>query len=1061
MCSVRKVIQIVLWTVAVVVLIAGVLFVYLRNADLSVYEDQIEALVSDAIGHDFEVAGRFELHFGGVTRLLAEDVSLRNPDWPSDPDLVRIGRVSIAIDTFSLFSGPLVIEELDVRDVEGRLEVSADRRANWTPAVATWEHSDGGGFDLDRIAFRRVSIESVGFSYLDAQRPRPLRLEITSLGVAPDTNDILDLDLHGTINGLALWADGKLGPWQNFLDGRDITADLDLTLGAVRLSVSGSAEDLPYLQGISLQADLIGPDVGRLIDRLGLPPFASGPFEIEAQIAKLDGGHRVRAEGNLGAIDVLASGTVDRFIGTERAELDFSIAGPDTKYVAELFGVKGAPAEAFRMAGEFVLAGDTANFSDTRLSIGANSISVDGSLQPGDGFPDGQLTIEAEGPDFSVLGPFIDVAGLPKQSFDVLGNLHKQGNAIRVQGLDARVGSNRIRADGSLTVGRREDSEISLRAEGPDISVLQDFTELKGLPPSSFAVTARIKSHPTGIAIQEAVGVFGDHRVQADGVVTSNRGLVGTSLQVLMQGPELQDIALLTGIPYLPAGPFDISANLRFETDLLVFEGGEIIVGNVNATASGKAGLGQRSGYLDISAAIEGPDASQFSAIDWLQPLAMDPFSVRGRLETTAQAFDLTSVEAAFGDYRFSADGALSVDPMSNDSDLAFAFEGPSLHRLGEMFGTDMLVDKPFSSSGQFTGAPTGFVVENFVARVGDEDLNGQFAADLTGKPRITGKLASTYLDLSERLQSLVETEADADAEESGVDGRLFSDAPIDTKLMQTADIDIDLQIDRLRTNTMDVSDFRVAARLLDGELAVDPIHMVEGAGRLDGKIRFAPIANGYEVEAELAADQLHLGLAANEAQERSTLPPLSGTIRFQGAGGSVREIMASADGRVSLRQGAGQVKEFVAAVLFSDVVLEALRTINPMRKKETSRKLDCGIYEIDIADGLANLERAAMQTDRLLIVATGNIDLATEKLNVNFRAKSREGLGVSLGSVANSFLGVRGTLGSPRITIDPKGTVTTTGAAVATGGLSLLARSMWDRLSAEKSICAKDPDAK
>nr|NIL94982.1 hypothetical protein [Woeseiaceae bacterium]NIP21644.1 hypothetical protein [Woeseiaceae bacterium] len=155
-----------------------------------------------------------------------------------------------------------------------------------------------------------------------------------------------------------------------------------------------------------------------------------------------------------------------------------------------------------------------------------------------------------------------------------------------------------------------------------------------------------------------------------------------------------------------------------------------------------------------------------------------------------------------------------------------------------------------------------------------------------------------------------------------------------------------------------------------------------------------------------------------------------------------------------------GEVKEFFAAILFRDVVLEALRTINPLRKEAKSRRLDCGIYEITVVDGIATFDQVAMQTNQLLFVATGDIDFETEKLNINFRAKPREGIGISLGTVANSFLGVRGTLQSPTVSIDPKSSATATGAAVATGGLSLLARGLFDRLSAEKSICDQ-PEAR
>jgi hypothetical protein len=44
--------------------------------------------------------------------------------------------------------------------------------------------------------------------------------------------------------------------------------------------------------------------------------------------------------------------------------------------------------------------------------------------------------------------------------------------------------------------------------------------------------------------------------------------------------------------------------------------------------------------------------------------------------------------------------------------------------------------------------------------------------------------------------------------------------------------------------------------------------------------------------------------------------------------------------------------------------------------------------------------------------------------------------------------------LKKPQVGIDPTSSATTTGVAVATAGLSLLAKGLWDRAAAEKSIC-------
>mgnify|MGYP001827316841 CR=1 FL=1 len=552
--------------------------------------------------------------------------------------------------------------------------------------------------------------------------------------------------------------------------------------------------------------------------------------------------------------------------------------------------------------------------------------------------------------------------------------------------------------------------------------------------------------------------MLAENRLEVDGIVTDEPGLAGTAVRVGASGPELQQIAVLSGLPHLPAGPFDVEAGIDIDTELIRFRDARAQVGELVVSGSGQAGTGSQSGFVEVTANLQAPDAAQFVAVPYLRPFAGEAFSITGGLRKSGDRLELREVLADIGDLHAEIDGTLSPSSTSNASDLRFLLRGPSLQKVGRMFDSAVLPDKPFEASGQFTGTPSGFAMRDFVARVGESDINGQFSADFSDKPRFTGRLTSGYLDLRERLNPLDEEEGTApetrvsQGEDTDAVEFVFSDRPFDGHQFNAADIDVDVQFARVKTNTLDVSDFRLGFKLDDGELRIDPVRMTERGGSLVGKMSLVPVDDNYAFDSWLEANQLHLGLPSTE--DVATLPPVNGRIELQGIGNSLHGIMSAADGNVSLRQGAGEVEEFVAAVLFKDVVLEVLRKINPLRRKAGSKRLDCGIYDISVADGVATFDKVAMQTNQLLIVATGDIDLETERLNINFRAKPRQGLGFSLGTLANSFLGVRGTLQSPAITLDPAGSVTATGAAMATGGLSLLARGLWDRLSAEKSIC-------
>ena len=185
-------------------------------------------------------------------------------------------------------------------------------------------------------------------------------------------------------------------------------------------------------------------------------------------------------------------------------------------------------------------------------------------------------------------------------------------------------------------------------------------------------------------------------------------------------------------------------------------------------------------------------------------------------------------------------------------------------------------------------------------------------------------------------------------------------------------------------------------------------------------------------------------------------LPVLSGTATLEGSGDSMRSIMAGANGKLSLQQGAGRVKEVFGSALFRDILMQVFRAITP-RRDRGYQKVECGFYDATVDDGVLTLDRLALQTESMTVVASGSVRLLDERLDITFRAKPRQGIGVSLGTVANSFLAVGGTLKDPSVTLDPGRSVTTTGAAVATGGLSLLARGLWDRLSAEADICKQE----
>ncbi len=334
-----------------------------------------------------------------------------------------------------------------------------------------------------------------------------------------------------------------------------------------------------------------------------------------------------------------------------------------------------------------------------------------------------------------------------------------------------------------------------------------------------------------------------------------------------------------------------------------------------------------------------------------------------------------------------------------------------------------------------------------------DAMLSGSVAADFSAdKPKYD-------IDVNVRNMFVRPYDAEVPPENDG-DGLLFPTTPLDYAWLEDFDLQADIAITVAVVDGQTIRDVSVTTRIEDGALRVGPAEVAIAAGNLSGALQLEPSDAGYLLNLETAADNIQLAQLAAEDQAKNTVPPLSFDLQLTGSGQSLHEIMASSNGKVTGRQGAGQLDLQSAGALFADMLTSVVRTLNPLAEERTYADIECGILDIDIADGIASIEELAMQSDRLTIVGSGKVDFSDESIDLAVNTKSREGLGLSVGGVANSFVKIGGTMREPALGVDAAGTVTTTGAFVATGGLSVIAKGLWDRLSSEVDLCSLPADA-
>jgi hypothetical protein len=119
---------------------------------------------------------------------------------------------------------------------------------------------------------------------------------------------------------------------------------------------------------------------------------------------------------------------------------------------------------------------------------------------------------------------------------------------------------------------------------------------------------------------------------------------------------------------------------------------------------------------------------------------------------------------------------------------------------------------------------------------------------------------------------------------------------------------------------------------------------------------------------------------------------------------------------------------------------------VNPFRELDATSDLQCVVVRLPLKNGIATIDRSiAAETSKLGASASGTLDFRDEMLDLVFHPQIRQGVKLEIPRVAE-LVRLRGPFASPSVGIDATGTAVTVarlGAAVSTGGLSILGESL------------------
>jgi uncharacterized protein involved in outer membrane biogenesis len=405
-------------------------------------------------------------------------------------------------------------------------------------------------------------------------------------------------------------------------------------------------------------------------------------------------------------------------------------------------------------------------------------------------------------------------------------------------------------------------------------------------------------------------------------------------------------------------------------------------------------------------------------------------------LQRNDQPFPVQA-DVHIGDSHVALVGTLT-DPVHLAAlDLRLWFSGTSMAKLYPITGLALPDTPPYATEGHLVAElhknSSHFSYRNFRGRVGGSDLGGNL--DFTTgapRPKLTGKVHSQLLQFSD-LGSLVGADSKAQKEQRGDATPQPSDKalpvePFRTDRWKAMDADVGFTGGRIiRDASLPIDNVDTHIVLDAGRLKLDPLSFGMAGGNVAGSIHLDGSQVPMRGRMELKARHLQLKQLFPTFQAMNTsFGEINGDMAMSSRGNSVAELLATADGELKLLMNNGAISKTLletAGLNIGNVVMGKLFG-------DKTVKINCAATDMVATNGVFQSKLFVFDTEDAIIDVEGNVNFATERLDLDVTPHTK---GLRVFSL-RSPLYVKGTLKNPDVGVHTTGLILRGGGALALG---------------------------
>ncbi|MCX7357850.1 MAG: AsmA family protein [Alphaproteobacteria bacterium] len=382
------------------------------------------------------------------------------------------------------------------------------------------------------------------------------------------------------------------------------------------------------------------------------------------------------------------------------------------------------------------------------------------------------------------------------------------------------------------------------------------------------------------------------------------------------------------------------------------------------------------------------------------------------------------------------ADGAISRPFNFSNWYANVRGTGEDLADLYTLIGLALPNTPPYNLTGRVERRPNVYAMSGITGRVGDSDLSGAFTATRQGDDRLflDGDFRSNSLDFDDAMTVLggaPSTRETASPEQRLIaahlqaQDRFLPEARLDISRVRNMDARVSYRAAHVRSERVPLRGLSLDIGLDHGLLTLNPMTLDLRQGRVTGSaaINAREATPRVEVDARLSNARLESILAL------SGQPPLTGQlvgrVQLNGAGASVREAAANANGTITFVTPHGEMREAFAELTGINVT----RGLGLLLTNDDSRAdIRCGVASFRVNNGIAQARTIVFDTEDVLIRGQGSVSLRDETFDISLQGHPKEPRLIRV----DAPITVQGRWRSPSIGVDASDVASQGGIAAA-----------------------------